>query len=75
MTAQQWSDFCVLIGQYDWSNDRELASAAGRMRRITEVLPKIEEWVATGQLTKSLDRRCVSYPGGSGNERIDLHPA
>jgi crotonobetainyl-CoA:carnitine CoA-transferase CaiB-like acyl-CoA transferase len=46
VTAQQWSDFCVLIGQYDWSNDRELASAAGRMRRITEVVPKIEEWVA-----------------------------
>ena len=46
VTAQQWSDFCVMIGQYDWSNDRELASAASRMRRISEVLPTIEEWVA-----------------------------
>jgi crotonobetainyl-CoA:carnitine CoA-transferase CaiB-like acyl-CoA transferase len=45
VTAQQWMDFCVMIGRADWSEQRDLVSAVGRSARKEEVLPVIEDWL------------------------------
>ncbi|HEY2429366.1 MAG TPA: CoA transferase, partial [Acidimicrobiales bacterium] len=37
MTAQQWADFCVLIGRPEWGDEPALRSADQRMVRIDEL--------------------------------------
>jgi crotonobetainyl-CoA:carnitine CoA-transferase CaiB-like acyl-CoA transferase len=40
-TGQQWSDFCVLIGQPDLADDPELTNMGGRIANGERVLPLI----------------------------------
>jgi crotonobetainyl-CoA:carnitine CoA-transferase CaiB-like acyl-CoA transferase len=47
ITAQQFSDFLVLIGRADLVDDRDLASAVGRRRRRDEFLQLVHSWAAT----------------------------
>lgn len=44
ITAQQFADFLVLIGRPDLLDDRDLASAEGRNRRMHEFLAMVHEW-------------------------------
>jgi crotonobetainyl-CoA:carnitine CoA-transferase CaiB-like acyl-CoA transferase len=44
ITAQQFQDFLVLIGRPDLIEDKVLAQAAGRMRRMEEILAIIHAW-------------------------------
>ena len=49
VTAQQWSDFCLMIGKTEWMTDTELATSAGRRRRGDAVTAAVDDWV--GQRT------------------------
>jgi crotonobetainyl-CoA:carnitine CoA-transferase CaiB-like acyl-CoA transferase len=42
-SAQQYQDFCLLIGRPDMMEDAHLASAAGRMKRRDEFLAAVHE--------------------------------
>jgi crotonobetainyl-CoA:carnitine CoA-transferase CaiB-like acyl-CoA transferase len=44
ITAQQFQDFLVLIERPDLIDDRDLASAIGRSKRMDEVLTIIHDW-------------------------------
>jgi crotonobetainyl-CoA:carnitine CoA-transferase CaiB-like acyl-CoA transferase len=41
VTAQNWHDFCVLIGRPDWAADESLYTYKGRWARWTELIPAI----------------------------------
>jgi crotonobetainyl-CoA:carnitine CoA-transferase CaiB-like acyl-CoA transferase len=45
VTAQQWSDFCLMIEKTEWMQDPELATSAGRRRRGDEVAAAVDDWV------------------------------
>ncbi|GAA2404829.1 CoA transferase [Actinomadura vinacea] len=47
ITAQQFSDFLVLIERPDLLDDAELASFAGRVRRRAEFVDMVHAWAAT----------------------------
>ena len=44
ITAQQFQDFLVLIERPDLIDDRDLASAIGRSKRMDEILAVIHDW-------------------------------
>ena len=46
VTAQQWSDFCLMIDKAEWMHDTELATSAGRRRRGDEVVAAVDNWAA-----------------------------
>lgn len=41
VTAQNWHDFCVLIGRSDWAEDESLYTYKGRWARWSELIPAI----------------------------------
>lgn len=41
VTAQNWHDFCVLIGRPDWAEDKSLYTYKGRWSRWSELIPAI----------------------------------
>ncbi|MBM5811206.1 MAG: CoA transferase [Gammaproteobacteria bacterium] len=41
VTAQNWHDFCVLIGRSDWAEDESLYTYKGRWARWLELIPAI----------------------------------
>jgi crotonobetainyl-CoA:carnitine CoA-transferase CaiB-like acyl-CoA transferase len=44
VTGQQFQDFLLLIERFDWLDDAELASFAGRQRRRHEFSAAVREW-------------------------------
>jgi crotonobetainyl-CoA:carnitine CoA-transferase CaiB-like acyl-CoA transferase len=44
ITGQQFQDFLVLIERFEWLDDAELASYAGRLRRREEFSAAVREW-------------------------------
>ena len=44
ITGQQFQDFLVLIERFEWLDDPELASFAGRLRRREEFTAAVREW-------------------------------
>ncbi len=55
VTAQHWSDFCVLIERPEWGSESDLLSAAGRRQRRAEVVPAIDAWVASHTVREVLE--------------------
>jgi crotonobetainyl-CoA:carnitine CoA-transferase CaiB-like acyl-CoA transferase len=44
ITGQQFQDFLLLIERFDWLDDPDLASFAGRLRRRDEFSAAVREW-------------------------------
>jgi len=69
-SAQQWSDFLVLIGRPDLMDDRELASALGRFKRRHEVHEMIHAYTKEHTTAEALEEatllRIPSGPVGNG---------
>jgi len=72
VTAQQWADFCVLIERPEWIESRDLASAAGRAARATEVIEAIESWT-TARTGEEVLERAAPVPGPRGSPRRRVH--
>jgi crotonobetainyl-CoA:carnitine CoA-transferase CaiB-like acyl-CoA transferase len=70
ITAQQFQDFLLLIERPDLLADADLASAAGRSRRLDEVLGVVRSWTATRRtddiIKQASDLRIPVAPIGSG---------
>jgi crotonobetainyl-CoA:carnitine CoA-transferase CaiB-like acyl-CoA transferase len=66
ITAQQFQDFLLLIERPDLLADDDLASAAGRSRRLDEMLGIIRAWTAT--------RRTEDIIKQAGDLRIPVAP-
>lgn len=47
ITAQQFQDFLALIERFDWLDDAELATFAGRQRRREEFNAAVRQWTST----------------------------
>lgn len=47
ITGQQFQDFLVLIERFDWLDDADLASFAGRLRRREEFDAAVRAWTST----------------------------
>ena len=46
ITGQQFQDFLVLIERFEWLDDADLASFAGRLRRREEFSAAVREWTS-----------------------------
>ncbi len=47
ITGQQFQDFLVLIERFEWLDDADLASFAGRLRRRDEFDAAVDAWTST----------------------------
>ena len=69
-TAQQWKDFCVLMGRPDFAADERLFSPAARMQHIDILQPAIHAWTrqhTVDELIASASRmRIPAVPIGNG---------
>jgi crotonobetainyl-CoA:carnitine CoA-transferase CaiB-like acyl-CoA transferase len=45
--VQHWMDFCAMIGQPDWADDRTLDPVPARSERSDELNPVIKEWTTS----------------------------
>jgi crotonobetainyl-CoA:carnitine CoA-transferase CaiB-like acyl-CoA transferase len=70
ITAQQFQDFLVLIERPDLLADTDLATAAGRSRRLDEVLGIIRPWTSARQtediIKRASELRIPIAPIGNG---------
>jgi crotonobetainyl-CoA:carnitine CoA-transferase CaiB-like acyl-CoA transferase len=70
ITAQQFQDFLVLIERPDLINDRDLASAIGRAKRMHAILAIIHDWTTKRTRDEIIDQatllRIPVAPIGNG---------
>jgi crotonobetainyl-CoA:carnitine CoA-transferase CaiB-like acyl-CoA transferase len=55
ITGQQFQDFLVLIERFEWLDDAELASFAGRLRRREEFTAAVREWTTKRTTAEVID--------------------
>ena len=55
ITGQQFQDFLVLIERFDWLDDADLASFAGRQRRRVEFEAAVHEWSTKRTIAEVID--------------------
>ncbi len=76
VTAQQWSDFCVLVERPDWLVDEQLAFLQGRLNRHDELVAELNAWSSERTTDEILEMatllRVPAAPVGNGQTAPQL---